>query len=173
MLAPEILEKRDACTNTLLWELLTRGFLPVGAQTLSWDLSYGRYTWNASKAWEVIQGKPHPLRQIPAAHLAHVVTIATTDPARVAVSDPSQPGILALCFNLEFLRWESVVIDGNHRAVRAHQMGQPFFCYALTPVESWALMLEHATHGESVFYAEHLLCEPGCMIDAERDQHQA
>lgn len=173
MLDPQVMQARDACTNELLLNLVTRGLVPATAQTLSWDVSYGRYTWNATQALVVIQGKPHPLRQVPPTHLAHLVTIVTTDPARVASCDPSQPGIRGVYFNLEFRRWESVIVDGNHRAVRAHQTGQPFFCYELTPVESWALLLEHVTHGESVFYAEHLLCEPGCMHDAERQQESA
>jgi len=168
--APEEIVQRDLRTNALLAQLYAWGLLALDAQTCSWDISYGRYTWNATRALVVIAQIAHRLRPTPQHQLEYIAHYGGTDAAHVQRVDPTQPGIVAMYFDFVEGGWRAVVIDGNHRAVRAYETGQPFACYELTPVESWALLLEHPVAGESVFYAEHLCCPPDCMIQMDADR---
>ena len=168
-LDPQEEHRRDQFTQAIVTQLQARGVLPDPLEYLSWDLGYGRYTWNVSQALELVAHVPHRLRPTPLHHLAFTARMATVQAAHVQHADPTRPGIVAMLFNLEVAHWEAIIIDGNHRAVRAYQVGQPFQCYELTPIESWALLLEHPTQGEAVFYADHLRCPPGCMIQMDAD----
>jgi hypothetical protein len=168
-LDPADAKKREDFTTTLCLNLAKAGLLSLTDQTMSWDVSYGRYTWQVAKALDVVERIPHRLRPIPKHQLAHIAAICTVEPAHVQTVNPANPGIVAMYFDLEVRCWQGVVIDGNHRAVRAHQTGARFQCYELTPVESWALLLEHPVAGESVFYAEHLCCPPDCMVQIDAD----
>jgi hypothetical protein len=156
--------RRDTQTNTLLAALAAKGLLPGRRETLSRDVAYGRYTWNVSKAQEIVRARPHRLLTISRHQLDLLTRTATVDRTHVAAVDPAQLGIIGLFVDVQAPGWRWVIIDGNHRAVAALQTGAVFQCYQLTPIESWALMLEHPCPGESVFYAEYLLRDKDCMI---------
>jgi hypothetical protein len=155
---------RDQQTAALSAHFSRHGL--VLRQLHHWDVSYGRYTWNVDQALTVVQARPHPLWQVPPYQLAWLAAHATVDRVHVARVDHQQPGVLAVYFDHAQRAWQTVLIDGNHRACRAYEQGQPFFVYALSPVESWVLLLEHPLVGESIYYMQHLLCEPETCMPA-------
>ena len=64
------------------------------------------------------------------------------------------------------------MIDGNHRAVRAHQTGFPFRCYELNPGESWRLLLAYPAAVDATVYLKHLVCTGNCLrSEAPRAPH--
>ena len=63
-------------------------------------------------------------------HLAHI-------------EDPLRPGILATILWAKpegGPKMSAILIDGNHRAVRAHREGREFKAIMLTPTETWKIM---------------------------------
>ena len=123
---------------------------------------YGAYTWNVSAALAVVQARP---RQAHPVHppLCNDPRDGGRGPGGGSHGGPRQPGITAPYFDLSTHCWTEVVIDGNHRAVRSHQTGYPFQCYALTVVESFVLLLAHPYVWESLYYAPHLLGDEGWL----------
>ena len=172
-LSPEESQQRERRTHDLVCQLVRWGLLTPHSQTMSWDVAYGRYTWNVPAAQALVAHTPHRLRVTPTHQLAHLADIATVDAAHVQRVDPTQPGIVGMYFDLAEGGWRAIIIDGNHRAVRAFQTGVTFSCYELTPVESWALLLEHPYMGESIFYAQHLTCTADCMISVDAEHEPA
>jgi len=148
--------QRETRTQAVLTQLRKDG-LPADTQIFTWNASYGQYVWNVSQALAVVQASPRPAHPVHPPLMRSTLATARVDQAAVAKADPSRPGLVAVYYDLAERYWQSVIIDGNHRAVRAQQTGYPFACYALTITESW-LLLQHAPHGwESVYYAQHLL----------------
>jgi hypothetical protein len=74
---------------------------------------------------------------LPGTQLARIAATYAYDRAHVARIDPRRPGIAApIAHDGQVLY---VVIDGIHRAVRAHETGQPFCCDVLTDADEPAI----------------------------------
>ena len=112
-------------------------------------------------AEQLIKQSPHESRVAPRAFLESFVNTAEEEPDESGVThiditkhhinkehlpevDITQPGIVAqMTFKAEKGRPEqhfSMLIDGNHRAVKALKENKEFRVYVLTPEESWKVM---------------------------------
>jgi hypothetical protein len=59
------------------------------------------------------------------------------------IQEPERPGIIATVFWAKpggGRKYSAILIDGNHRAVRAFREGREFKAIMLTPTETWKIM---------------------------------
>ena len=101
---------------------------------------HGTLIWNVSAAKDAIAAG-QVLTRVPIAReqMAGIVAKNEYEEARVAMVDPSRPGIGA-----PFLwegRVEYLLIDGTHRCVKAYRMGVPFEVDLLTDEAAKACLI--------------------------------
>jgi len=73
----------------------------------------------------------------------HVSLIYVNEEHLSHIQDPERPGILATVLWAkpgDGPKMYAILIDGNHRAVRAHREGREFRAIMLTPTETWGIM---------------------------------
>ena len=154
--------QRETRTQAVLAQLRTDG-VPQGTWIFTHDATYGAYVWNVTAALALVQARPRPAHLVSPQLLRQTLATARVDPAQVTKAHPDEPGLVAVYFDVSTHYWRFVVIDGNHRAVRAHQTGFPFRCYELNPGESWTVLLAYPTSVEPTVYTKHLACQGNCL----------
>jgi hypothetical protein len=81
-------------------------------------------------------------------NLSYNMTMGTgiNDKHLAHLNDLDRPGVIAVILYKKPMgesKYMSILIDGNHRAVRAHREGREFKAIVLTPQESWKIMTDH------------------------------
>ena len=139
-----------------------QGFLGVdGSYTQLPDVfacacPWGDYRWDLVRVYRALWRYVHPLIVLSPAHLAPLTARAQVDPHGVAEASVWMPGVLAPYFDWEVERFVHVLIDGNHRATRALQRGQPFQVWELSKAESLACLIQHSFPTERGLYGDPL-----------------
>jgi len=73
----------------------------------------------------------------------HMSMVYINEPHLAHLQDPERPGILATVLWAKpdgGPKMSAILIDGNHRAVRAHREGREFKAIMLTPTETWKIV---------------------------------
>ena len=153
---------RDADAWAVRAPLRTDG-VPPGTWISTHDATYGAYVWNVTEALALVQARPRWAHLGLPQLMRQTLATARVDPAQVTKAHPDEPGLVAVYFDVSTHYWRFVVIDGNHRAVRAHQTGYPFRCYELSPGESWRVLLAYPAAVELTVYTKHLACTGNCL----------
>ena len=156
---------RETRTQAVLAQLRTSGLAP-GTAIFTHDTPYGAYIWNVTAALALIQARPRPAHIVSPQLMQQTLGTATVDRTQIATARPEEPGLVAVYFDLSRHFWRWVVIDGNHRAHKAHQTGYPFACYELNPGESWRVLLAYPSVVDPAVYLKHQHCTGNCLRTA-------
>jgi hypothetical protein len=81
----------------------------------------------------------------------HISMVHINEKHLAHLQDPNRPGIIAMLLwkkpqgDSNAAKCSAILIDGNHRAVRAFREGREFRAIMLTPQETWKIMSGHTS----------------------------